>query len=149
MVSPSIQLVGTHQYNLPEFAHPFLDYLTPYLYWNIAEGGFGILAICLPAMFHLTKQIRLMGPMYLLGRGQLKSVQLSQNTSTREIKNSERTVGLLPDWDNLYEGPGFGTYVTVSGGVAARQPNNYELSHPPLHGIGIREEVTMVVTDFA
>jgi microcompartment protein CcmK/EutM len=123
--------------------------LVPYLHWNFAEGLISFIAVCLPALFYLFKQIQLMGLRYLISKGCLKSDDSKSCSSAREIKNSERVKCLLPGWDTIYEGSGFGTYVTVSGGSAARESGDGELENPPLHGIGIKEEVTMVVTDIA
>ena len=55
-----------------------------------------------------------------------------------------------PGWDSLYEGFGFGSYVTVSGGTSAPArrgaPDPYAL---PLEGIAVTQDITIATTDSA
>ena len=124
--------------------------LVAYFYWNIAEGGFSILAICIPAIFHLTKHVRSLGPRYLIdGKAlDLGSSSASINKNHRGI-NPDRGVR-QPDWDTLYDGPGFGTYVTVSGGGTRRlTPAEFGKVSSPSEGINVQRDVEITMTDFA
>ena len=97
--------------------------IVAYLYWNVGEAGFTVLAIC--------------------GKGtDLGSSFGRTNTSDRERA--------YPDWDNLYDGPGFGTYVTVSGGGSTRPKQGvFGKNSPPSDGINITQDVDITMTDFA
>ena len=125
-------------------------FLTPYLYWDVAEAGFTILAVCLPAIFQLVRHVRSRGPGYLIGKktSSITSVSASANSTSRGTGRSEKFG--QPGWDNLYEGFGFGTYVTVSGGNSAParrgHPDPFAL---PLEGIAVRQDITVATTDFA
>ncbi|MCJ1332416.1 hypothetical protein MMC10_009109 [Thelotrema lepadinum] len=128
---------------------PFF-FLTPYLYWDVAEAGFSILAVCLPAIFQLVKHVRSRGPGYLIGRKPLSvtSVSGSAESINRGLGRSEKFG--QPGWDSLYEGFGFGSYVTVSGGTSAPArrgaPDPYAL---PLEGIAVTQDITIATTDSA
>lgn len=125
--------------------------LVAYFYWNIAEAGFSVLAICLPAIFHLTRHVRSLGPSYLIGgKGpDLGSSSASINTTDRGSNHPDRVTG-QPDWDNLYDGPGFGTYVTVSGGGSTRpRLGEFGKSSPRSDGINVTQDVEITMTDFA
>ena len=103
-----------------------------------------MLAICIPAIFHLTKHIRIRGPSYLIGG---KGTDLGSSFGRTNTSDRERA---YPDWDNLYDGPGFGTYVTVSGGGSTRPKQGvFGKNSPPSDGINITQDVDITMTDFA
>ena len=128
--------------------------LVAYFYWICGEAGFTVLAICIPAIFHLTKHVRSIGPSYLIGgKGtDLASISSVTNNTNRGMNHPER-INREPDWDNLYDGPGFGTYVTVSGGGSKRPilgnfGNSPSEGPPPSDGIAVTRDVDITMTDF-
>ena len=54
-----------------------------------------------------------------------------------------------PDWDNIYDEPLFGTYVTVSGGHHGDPESRREQVDLMMHGIAVKQDITIQETHFA
>ena len=64
----------------------------------------------------------------------------SRGLSTRDSRHSKLWT---PDWDNIYDEPFFGTYVTVSGGRARELAAQHEQDQCPLGGIAVKQDITV------
>ena len=95
-------------------------YLVPQLYWDVAEVGMSVFAICLPAIFQLVRHGKQYGPRYLIRR---KSPFTPYNMSrTAPQTGNENSKSCQPEWDSIYSTSMFGTFVSVSAGASARSP---------------------------
>ncbi|KAI4150857.1 MAG: hypothetical protein LQ340_003856, partial [Diploschistes diacapsis] len=104
-------------------------FLIPYLYWTTAEVGLSILAVCLPAMFQLTRRSRQQGIRSLFrskstyvpagstlgGPHGMSTAALGRvhhqgggptNSSTGPLVLQQQQL----DWNNLYEKGFWGTH---------------------------------------
>ena len=74
-------------------------------------------------------------------------VRKPMRKAASETKLLDRT--RQPDWDNLYDGFGFGTYVTVSGGANPRAgQNDSDKRVVPSDGITVQQDVQIAMTDY-
>ena len=95
-------------------------YLVPQLYWDAAEVGMSVLAICLPAIFQLGRHGKQYGPRYLIRRNSTFTPYDISRMAARRSNDNPRFC--QPEWDNIYGTPVFGTYVSVSAGASTRMP---------------------------
>ena len=114
--------------------------MVPHLYWCIAQVALSVFAICIPAAFQLIRQCKQSGASALLRRRSTFIPTLpSRVSSTRDTHSKLWT----PDWDNIYDEPFFGTYVTVSVGHGNGSNLKKEESLFPLQGIAVKQDVTI------
>ena len=127
------------------FTKPNTDYLTPYLYWDIAEVGFSILAICLPAIFQLTQQGKRLGLRSLLRFKKISMLSMPAAEDHRRGRTDQDQQRLWqPDWNNLYEAPFFGTSVSVSANASKDSEAGIEAQRlVPLEGINVRQDISV------
>ena len=129
-----------------------------------AEVGFSIPAVCLPAIFQLSRRGRQQGFKSLFQKRHIDSSYVRtgpRSTTTGGLQNcSLRRYDL--DWNDIYERPLFGTYVNITAGANSNDPNiarnqdeetlARESSNDmalPLEGINVTHAVTVTRNEAA
>ncbi|MCJ1241023.1 hypothetical protein MMC14_009027, partial [Varicellaria rhodocarpa] len=118
-------------------------WIVPYLYWDLAEISLSIMAVCLPAIFQLTRQTKRNGVRSLF---RSKSQFFHAEIIPKRDGNSERL--WQPDWNNIYEAPTFGSHAWADAGPVHSSYRSDDLTTQH-DTINVRREVYITMTDMA